>query len=410
MEAFLNFLRGIKIFFVALFWGLVRFGKGFWWWLKTIPPMIIAFVWWPLRFTKEHWRESHGVKRVGLVLYTIFFAWLPLGLVMFVLGSSFNMLYIRNFNTNYMESVRFDTFVTAGTEAVATEGDAQQTKTCGRSAIVDTTAYLIDFNVEQNAWVPGMIGYKIGPLGLGLINSNWNWDATPWFDNKASFQRGVHRAIDRVSIELVDNLGRQRGTSERNELLAQARGNIQILEGNWYLGQQESGLLPIWFKQTSWASYADARNQLLRYNDDLADCNAVFDARADNLKVFLDRIAKDVGSVSAVLKSRAEANDNGWFDTRADNLFMETKGMLYAYYGIMKAARHDFSDVIKTKELGEVWTRIELQLRSAIELNPPIIANGAEDALFMPSHLTTQGFYVLRIRSNIVEMRDILEI
>jgi len=340
-----------------------------------------------------------------LSLYMLFVAWLPLGMVSFVGYFFVNTLYIRNMDYDYVENLSFETFSTAGTESVATEGDARQTKTCARSAIVDTTAYLIDFNVNQNEWTPGLLAYKIGPFGLALVNSNWTWDITPWFDNKASFQRGIHRAVDRVSIELVDNLGRQRGTSERNELLAEARGNIQIPEGNWWLGDD-----PIGFKQTSWGSYEAARKQMLRYNANLAQCNAVFDARADNLKVFLDRMAKDIGSVSAVIKSRAESNDSGWFDTRADNLFMETQGMLYAYYGILQAAGHDFEDVIKTKELGEVWTRIELQLRAAIELSPLIIANGAEDAFLMPSHLTTQGFYVLRIRSNLVEMRGILEI
>jgi len=405
MEAFRNFISGIGTFFAILYRGGIIACRATWWWLMTIPKMVITFVWWPLAVAFKRWPESQGFGRIALSLYMLFVAWLPLGMVSFVGYFFVNTLYIRNMDYDYVENLSFETFSTAGTESVATEGDARQTKTCARSAIVDTTAYLIDFNVNQNEWTPGLLAYKIGPFGLALVNSNWTWDITPWFDNKASFQRGIHRAVDRVSIELVDNLGRQRGTSERNELLAEARGNIQIPEGNWWLGDD-----PIGFKQTSWGSYEAARKQMLRYNANLAQCNAVFDARADNLKVFLDRMAKDIGSVSAVIKSRAESNDSGWFDTRADNLFMETQGMLYAYYGILQAAGHDFEDVIKTKELGEVWTRIELQLRAAIELSPLIIANGAEDAFLMPSHLTTQGFYVLRIRSNLVEMRGILEI
>ena len=70
---------------------------------------------------------------------------------------------------------------------------------CVRSAIVDVTADLIDFNVNQNAWISSMLLYKLGLFGL-------EWDKTPWFDNKAAFQRGVNQAIRRTAVELVDAL------------------------------------------------------------------------------------------------------------------------------------------------------------------------------------------------------------
>ena len=54
------------------------------------------------------------------------------------------------------------------------EGAAQ---TCRRSAVVDTTADLIDFNVNQNAWISSMILYKLGLFGI-------DWDSTPFFDNR----------------------------------------------------------------------------------------------------------------------------------------------------------------------------------------------------------------------------------
>ena len=65
--------------------------------------------------------------------------------------------------------------------------------------------------------------YKLGLFGL-------DWDRTPFFDNKAAFQRGVHQAIRRTSIELVDTLGRVRGTSQIDADLQSARGNLQFDE------------------------------------------------------------------------------------------------------------------------------------------------------------------------------------
>ncbi|MOA64270.1 hypothetical protein D3C78_1902640 [compost metagenome] len=55
-----------------------------------------------------------------------------------------------------------------------------------------------------------------------------------------------------------------------------------------------------------------------------------------------------------------------------------------------------------------IWTETIKQLRSALRIQPLIISNGEEAGWIMPTHLATMGFYILRVRSNIVEMRDIL--
>ena len=145
------------------------------------------------------------------------------------------------------------------------------------------------------------------------------------------------------------------------------------------------------------------------YNDKLSKCDATFDARADNLGQFMDRIAKDIGSTSAEIKTRAESYNGGWFDMRADNVFMESMGQLYAYYGLLQGARKDFRDIVDKRALTNIWDVMEAQTRSALELNPLIISNGREDGAIMPTHLTTIGFYILRVRSNLIEIRSILD-
>jgi len=82
---------------------------------------------------------------------------------------------------------------------------------------------------------------------------------------------------------------------------------------------------------------------------------------------------------------------------------------LYGYYGILSAARADFRDVIAQRDLGELWRALEEQLRAALNIQPMIISNGSESGWLMPSHLATIGFYVLRVRSNLVEIRQVLD-
>jgi hypothetical protein len=67
--------------------------------------------------------------------------------------------------------------------------------------------------------------------------------------------------------------------------------------------------------------------------------------------------------------------------------------------------RADFRDVIAQRGLTQLWDELEDQLRSALKIQPVIFSNGREAGWLMPAHLATLGFYVLRVRSNLVEIR-----
>jgi hypothetical protein len=242
-----------------------------------------------------------------------------------------------------------------------------------------------------------MLLYKLGLFGIP-------WDKTPFFDNKAAFQRGVNQAVRRTSVELVDTLGRVRGTSQIDSDLQSARGDLQFDESTWYFGWSPFGP-----KTPTPSFYRAAIKDLRAFNQRLEKCEAVFDARADNLLLFIDRVANDIGATSAILRERSENYNSGWFDTRADDRFWFAYGQLYGYYGILTAARADFKDVIAQRGLSQLWAELESQLRASLNIQPFIISNGAESGWFMPSHLATMGFYVLRVRSNLVEIRLVLD-
>ncbi|PCI05788.1 MAG: hypothetical protein COB78_04145 [Hyphomicrobiales bacterium] len=352
---------------------------------------VIAWLLFPFIWVRALYKRTHGIMKVLLAILLLCII-IPYGWFFW------NVAWIRNFDVNYTDKIQFEKFTVSAGGTVTIDGNAGAEKTCGRSAIVDVEIELLDFSVNQNAWMSATLLYKLGLFGVVT------WDATPWMDNKASFQRGVHRAITSTSIELQETLGRVRGTSERDGNLNNALSNIQISEFNWYMGLNPPGV-----KQTSWASYRQAIKEFKKYNDRLESCGAFFDARADNLSALLDRIAKDIGSTTAVIKDRAEQYDSGWFDTRADNVFMGALGQLYGYAGVLRAARVDFQDIIENRALGSLWDNMLSQIDSAIELDPLIISNGKEDGFIMPTHLTTMGFYILRVRTNLTEMRDVLK-
>lgn len=334
----------------------------------------------------------------------------PLGIVVALLVGLYGYFFWNtqvwtNFDPDYPARYAFTTTPAPAAPAQPAPTDNSQVvpagegevRTCVRSGIVDATADLIDFNVNQNAWVSSNILYKIGLFGL-------DWDRTPFLDNKAAFQRGVNQAIRRTTVELVDALGRVRGTSQIDSNLQDARGNMQFDEYTWYFG-----LSPFGPKTPTPSYYRAAMRDLRSFNARMESCAVQFDARGDNLLQFVERVANDLGSTSAILRERSENYNGGWFDSRADDRFWFAYGQLYGYYGILKAARHDFATVVQNRGLTSLWQELEQQTRAALRIQPAIISNGREDGWIMPTHLATMGFYVLRVRSNLVEIRAVLD-
>jgi hypothetical protein len=366
---------------------IVNFVTRIFQWIGRGIGLVIGVILWPFLWAGRWYTQR------GWILKTV------VGLALLVLiGLYANFFYAtqwwNNFNPAYPDTYSFEKRNISAGEQVAAGAGTDTAKTCGNSGIAQVAADLIDFNVNQNAWVSSMVLYKLGLLGI-------DWDDTPWMDNKASFQRGINQAVRRTATELADNLGRVRTTSQIDTNLQDARGQLQYDESIWYISR--NGMTA-----TTPSMYRRAMGNLRSFNARLATCQATFDARADNLKQYIDRIASDIGSTSAILKERAENHNNGWFDFRADDRYWFAYGQLYGYYGLMKGAQADFEDVIKEKHLQSLWDTMDAQFVSALRIQPFIIANGREDGWLLPTHLTTMGFYVLRVRSNMVEISNVL--
>ena len=380
-------------FFIRVFEAI---GRGIGW--------LIAILLWPFMAVAAWYRKRGWLVR-GPVLILVLA--LVFGYGLFFYQTQFWTGFDRNYASRYAQP--------AQTASVASPGQpvaAQSTSTgsssasnavgsasdrCERSQMVTVAADLIDFNVNQNAWVPSLFLSKLGFFGV-------EWKNTPFMDNKAAFQLGINQALRRMSVELVDRLGRVRGTSGIDQNLQNARQLLAYDEDSWYFS-----LDPFGPRSTTQANYRAARRSLVAFNDELAACRSNFDPRPDNLLQFLDRVTSDIGSTSDILRRRMEASNAGWFDPRADDRFWFAYGQLYAYSGIMAGVRHDFANVVTSRDLKDVWDRVDDQLRSALDLTPALISNGHEASWIMPTHLATMGFYVLRVRSNLVEIRDVLD-
>ncbi|RUM95885.1 DUF2333 family protein [Pseudaminobacter arsenicus] len=369
---------------------IVNFVTRIFQWIGRLIGLLIGIILWPFMWVGR-WYGQRGLilKAVGAVI------------VLTLVGMYGYFFYVTqfwsNFNPDYPAELAQARESTGAGDPVSSAAGAtgQPAQSCKPSAIAGTTADLVDFNVNQNAWISSMVVSKLGLFGI-------EWRNTPFFDNKAAFQLGINQVMRRTTTELVDTLGRVRGTSQIDQNLQDARTALAWSETAWYIGLRGP-------TRPTPSVYREAIAKLRAFNSSLEKCGATFDARADNLMQFLDRIAGDIGSTSDILRQRIEISDAGWFDMRADDRFWFAYGQLYAYYGILVAARSDFAAIIAERNLTALWTRMEGQLRASLDVQPWIISNGNESSAFFPSHLATMGFNLLQVRSNIVELRSVLD-
>ena len=258
----------------------------------------------------------------------------------------------------------------------------------GESRAVAAAADLITREVDEKTWAPMMPVFM--PAGI--------------LDNMPNFQRGIIAAVGRFSTELMDQVGRVRGTSQVDRDLEQARGYLNEQPNIW-LWQPSVSLMP---SATSAQKYRAGRDRLIAYNRRVGTGQAAFERRADNLQALIDRIAFDEGSDSAVIDQHIIASAGDLFDRRADDIFYFNKGRLYANFILLRELGVDFENVIRERNLTTNWNGMVETFRLASALQPWIVWNGYPDGLFIPNHLAAQGFYLLRARIQLREISAIL--
>ncbi|OSQ31673.1 DUF2333 family protein [Thalassospira sp. MCCC 1A03138] len=257
----------------------------------------------------------------------------------------------------------------------------------GGSHSVSTASALIDREINQNRWTAN------DPFFL----------PSAALDNMPNFQTGIVYALSRFAIELSDQIGRTRGSSQVDPDLDDAAGLLKFRGDKWVFDPSVS-LLP---GVTSEQQYRQAIAALNRYNQRLADGKAVFERRADNLQETLNRFANDLGSASALIDDKVE--DPSLFDRTSDDVFYATKGRLYAYSLILRDLGTDFEQVINERQVAPAWAEMIGSLQAAAALDPLVVVNGSADGIVFPNHLAGLGFYLLRARTQMREISSILQ-
>lgn len=258
--------------------------------------------------------------------------------------------------------------------------------TQGGSAAVDIATSLITREVDTHDWV---------------ANDPW-FVPSVWLTRTPAYQQGIIYALSRFAISMTDSLARQRGSSAVDADLDKASGMLKYSGDVWVFN---NSIIPT---TTSEQQYRNARKALQAFNQRLAKGQATYERRADNLQVAIESIVADLGSQSAIISNHIDTKGGGLFEFESNAIYFNTKGRLYGYYLILRELGQDFAPVIKEKGMESVWASMLLSLKDAAGLNPLIIFNGKGDSQFLPCHLCGQGFWLLRARTQLREVSNII--
>lgn len=267
------------------------------------------------------------------------------------------------------------------------EFSAKAFETPNGSYTVAMAAALVDREVNQHRWV------AMDPF----------FYPDSMLVRMPAFQRGIISAIARFTIEMNDQIGRTRGSSQADADLQKAVGLLNYSPYVWLFDFSTS-----WLPTTSSATqYRSGLVALQNYNKRLSGGQAVFDRRADNLMETLTRIASDLGSSSAAAADHIENGGALAFTTSAEHFYF-AKGRMYGNYLLLHELKKDFADIIKEKQLEGTWDQMLDSLHDGMKLSSFLVLNAAPDRQLLPNHLAAQGFFLMRARVQMYEIINIL--
>ncbi|MFP5413837.1 MAG: DUF2333 family protein [Gammaproteobacteria bacterium] len=239
-----------------------------------------------------------------------------------------------------------------------------------------------------------------------------------WLDNMPNWEFGVVVQVRDAAKAFREAFSRSQSQSTEDPDLALAEPLLNYDTDRWIFPATED-------------EYRKGRDRLARYYARLLngdDNNALFYARADNLRYWLGTVQSRLGSLSQRLGTSVgqprlsirlgEGADAGaaqptpalvkpsWW--KVDDTFFEARGTAWALIQLLKAAEVDFADVLEKKNAQVSLRQIIRELEATQKpLHSPVILNGSGFGLFA-NHSITMASYIGRANAALIDLRELL--
>ncbi len=239
-------------------------------------------------------------------------------------------------------------------------------------------------------------------------------------DNTPNWEVGVLQQVRDLATVIREDYSRSQSQSREDDDVKDAEQALYINSNSWILPTSES-------------EYRDAVAGFTLYRDRLgddADAGAQFYARADNLRHWLEKVEKRLGSITrrlgdSVTVTRINENlagdaaaessnpqpDNievrtSWFEV--DDVFFEARGTAWALVHFFRAAELDFASVLADKNASVSVRQIIRELEASLQpLRSPMILNGGGFGFFA-NHSLVMANYLARANAAVINLRELL--
>ena len=240
-------------------------------------------------------------------------------------------------------------------------------------------------------------------------------------DNTPNWEVGVLQQVRDLATVIREDYSRSQSQSREDD-------DVRDAEQSFYIDSNS------WIFPTSESAYRDGIEGFTLYRDrlgDNADTAAQFYARSDNLRHWLEKVEKRLGSMTrrlgdSVVTTRinetlagdpaAESSnpqpDNinvrtSWFEV--DDVFFEARGTAWALVHFFRAAELDFAAVLEDKNANASVRQIIRELEASLRpLGSPMILNGSGYGFFA-NHSLVMANYLARANAAVINLRELLD-
>ena len=242
-----------------------------------------------------------------------------------------------------------------------------------------------------------------------------------YLDNIPNWEKGVLTQVKDLSRVIRNDYSRSQSQSREDEDVVIATEKFFSESNSWFFPPTEK-------------RFREGIEAMTRYRDKLtgvAEPQAQFFARADNLREWLAEVEKRLGSLTRRLGdsvATTRINENLAFDPSAeaaqvqpdsvqvrtswfevDDVFFEARGTAWALVHFLRAAELDFAKVLEDKNAEVSVRQIIRELEASIgPLRSPMILNGGGYGLFA-NHSLVLANYLARANAAVINLRELLD-
>ncbi len=320
---------------------------------------------------------------------------------------------------------------------------------------------------ERPLWV-SVTGISLGVFLLLMCIIGWYWSRTPavfWVTEQPGDRKVVgYATVDtlvRVAGTLLDKPGGYLTNDKmppsvvldnmpnwETGVLQQVRDLARVIRNDYSRSQSQSredvdvsiAEQKFFFDANSWLlppterRFREGIEGFISYRDRLAgvaEPEAQFFARADNLREWLAQVEKRLGSLSRRLGDSVVSDvintdlagdpaaaasttlpdrvpvQTSWFEI--DDIFFEARGTAWALVHFFRAVEFDFAQVLDDKNASASVRQIIRELEASLQpLRSPIVLNGGGFGL-TANHSLVMANYLARANAAVINLRELLD-